>query len=522
MLVDMGQPSPGIGVWFGLMGSSGEFEPVDRECLLSGRLENCRSATAPAIENGIPPVFLTSEEARWWEVAVAYAPVGEDGRPQLSESFLTVDTHRVISLGGQILWGDLHGHSSLSQDGCEAVDRVCETREEEPALTFFDEAIANGLDFAALTDHAELEYWETPVTLGEARSIWATQADRVSDAEANGFIALLGYEWTSGSGTSTTDENGHYTKGHKTVVLENSFSHPDWRVSATFKQDEIYEQSGEAYTGANLNIGPTPQDLYALLDSAAATHGAQEVLVFGHHPGLYVPQGHDWRQVDNAAVDARYETVVEIHSEHGSSECFDSWLDNCDFGYSEHRGHFSYGSVQYALMEGLRLGFVGGTDSHDSRPGSLADGGGTNRGAAGGVHTHPYDGALTGVVVFNKTKEDLFKGLKARSTLVTSGPMLNVQVVLVDDEDGLHAPGAVLEPGEVRVIVQVPHWPDGELEAIELVRPDNSIAASTTTSSLDVRLEADAGEVFYTRIRFDQEGKSQRYWVSPWFFESTP
>ena len=43
------------------------------------------------------------------------------------------------------------------------------------------------------------------------------------------------------------------------------------------------------------------------------------MLIFAHHPGLYV-QGHDWRQVDNGLVDSRYETVVEIHSEHGSSE----------------------------------------------------------------------------------------------------------------------------------------------------------------------------------------------------------
>ena len=178
MSVGFGQPAPGIGIWFGLMDSSGGFEPVDVECLQLGRLENCRSSTALAVQSGFPPVFLTAEEARWWDLAVAYAPVGEDGRLRLPKSYLTVDSHRVISLGGQVIWGDLHGHSSLSQDGCEAVDTVCKTREEEPALTFFDEAISNGLDFAALTDHAELEYWETPATLGETRSIWETQSDR--------------------------------------------------------------------------------------------------------------------------------------------------------------------------------------------------------------------------------------------------------------------------------------------------------------------------------------------------------
>ena len=526
MTVQFGQPDPGLGIWFGLINESGNFEPVDSECLLSGRLENCRSASAQALENGIPPVFLTSEHSRWWEVAVAYGPVGEDRRLKMPDSYLSVDTHRVMSMGAQVIWGDLHGHSSLSTDGCEQVFESgnlqgCEARAGEPASTFFQEAIANGLDFAAITDHAELEYWETPITLGEQRSIWETQSDRASEAEAEGFIALLGYEWTSGSGTSTTDESGHFRKGHKTVVLEDTRSHTDWRVAASYNGDELFEQSGEYYTVSNQNIGATPQALYGLLDLAAETHGSQEVLVFAHHPGMYVPQAHDWRQVDNRAVDPRYETVVEIHSEHGSSECVDLEGAHCDFGYSEHRGHFPYGSVQYALMEGLRLGFVGGTDSHDSRPGSLEDGGGAQRGGDGGVHGHPYDGAITGVMVFGKTKEDLFKGLKARNTLVTTGPVLDVRAVVVDADDAIHAPGTVLASGQVRAIVEVPDWPDGVLESIELIRPDNSVAASTTESRLDVVLEASEGEVFYTRVRFDQDGKEQRYWASPWFFEES-
>ena len=143
------------------------------------------------------------------------------------------------------------------------------------------------------------------------------------------------------------------------------------------------------------------------------------------------------------------------------------------------------------------------------------------RGADARVYTHPFDGALTGVMVLEKTKQDLFKGLKARNTLVTTGPMLDVRAIVVDADDAIHVPGTVLAPGQVRAVVEVPDWPDGVLEAIELVRPDNSVAASTTESRLDVALEASEGEVFYTRVRFDQDGKEQRYWASPWFFEES-
>ena len=518
----VGQLGPGISAWFGLMSSNGHFEPVDVACLASGQLSDCRSSSAPSVNGETVSLFMGSQVPRWWELAVAYGPVDEDGELLWEQGYLSVDTHRVISLGAEVLWGDLHGHTNLSLDGCEHVEEYCQTREEEPGLTFFDEAIANGLDFAAITDHAELEYWETPATMGELRSIWETQSERASAAEASGFMALLGYEWTRGTGTNVTDADGYYINGHKTVVLEDTRSHSDWRIGAKERDDRIYEGSGENYIGANPLIGPTPSGLYDYLDAAKEQHGAQEVLVFAHHPALLWPQATDWRQADNTALDDRYETLVEIHSEHGSSECFDRSLEHCDYGYSDNRGHFPYGSVQYALMTGLRLGLVGGTDSHDSRPGSLADGGGAHRDSSETMSIHPYDGALTGVWVREPTKAALFSGLRNRHTVVTTGPMLEVRAALINSEDAVVLPGSSVEAGEVRVVVEVPDWPEGVIEGIELVQPDNSIVASSAESVLDVTVELEPNAVVYTRIRFDQDGKHQRYWLSPWFFDASP
>ena len=106
--------------------------------------------------------------------------------------------------------------------------------------------------------------------------------------------------------------------------------------------------------------------------------------------------------------------------------------------------------------------------------------------------------------------------------MVTTGPMLEVRAALINSEDAVVLPGSSVEAGEVRVVVEVPDWPEGVIEGIELVQPDNSIVASSAESVLDVTVELEPNAVVYTRIRFDQDGKHQRYWLSPWFFDASP
>ena len=511
-------PQNGLGAWLGLVSEDGKFEPLDMECLKDSIVQKCRDIGATAIEGDPPPLNLTQSEVFWWGFVMAYGPVDVDGRPLFEDGYLGRDFRSVVSLGGQVLWGDLHGHSGLSPDGCEMVDEVCHSRDVEPALDFFSEAKSIDLDFAAITDHAELNYWQSTEAGEEKISIWESQKASVGAAMQDGFLPLLGYEWTSGAGTSRVDEDGLYLDGHKTVILEDRSSDAMWRISAGIASGKFFEISGEDYSGINLNAASDPSELYSLLDDAADSFGPQEVVVFAHHPGLLIPQGHDWRQPENA-VDYRYERLVEIHSEHGSSECIDRSLDGCDFGSSEHRGHFPPGSIQSALLEGFRLGFVGGTDSHDARPGSIHDGGGNMRGPGENVYSHPYDGGLTGVITLSHSQQELFASLKNRRTVVTSGPRIPFRAVLVGDNKEVHFPGAELSAGVYRLLVEIPQSEGIEIEKVELVMPDNSVEVFSNSARLDSTVEAEQDDVFYVRIRFMEDEKPGRMWASPWFFD---
>ncbi|MGH9337934.1 MAG: DUF3604 domain-containing protein, partial [Vicinamibacteria bacterium] len=82
----------------------------------------------------------------------------------------------------RILWGDLHGHSQLS-DG---------TGTPEDFFLYARDVAA--LDVVALTDH---DHWGM-VFLDANPGLWKTIEETARRFDEPGrFVALLGYEWTS-------------------------------------------------------------------------------------------------------------------------------------------------------------------------------------------------------------------------------------------------------------------------------------------------------------------------------------
>ncbi|MFT5289247.1 MAG: hypothetical protein ACI8QS_000145 [Planctomycetota bacterium] len=163
-----------------------------------------------------------------------------------------------------IRWGDLHGHSGLS-DG---------TGTPEDFLAYGRDVA--GLDVICLTDH---DHWGM-VALDEHTEQW----DRIKRAtaaahEPGKFVALLGYEWTS------------WVHGHRHVL----YFEDDGPVLSSI--DERYE---------------TPAQLWDALRGTSA-------MTFAHHSaGGPVPT--DW----SFAPDPELEPLTEITSVHGSSESADS------------------------------------------------------------------------------------------------------------------------------------------------------------------------------------------------------
>ncbi|MCU0668534.1 MAG: hypothetical protein MUF70_04185, partial [Myxococcota bacterium] len=95
----------------------------------------------------------------------------------------TTNPLRVAVDAPRILWGDVHGHSFLS-DGSGSPD----------AYYRYARDVA-GLDVAALTDH---DHFGGPHKLDATPESWRIIRDAAARADAAGrFVALLGFEWTS-------------------------------------------------------------------------------------------------------------------------------------------------------------------------------------------------------------------------------------------------------------------------------------------------------------------------------------
>jgi len=293
-----------------------------------------------------------------------------------------------------LYWGEIHGHSCLS-DGTADPD----------AYFAYGRDVAR-LDFCALTDH---DTWLTPEK-------WTIIRHLVSRYHESGrFVTFLGFEWTSAQFWTPLDRRF----GHKNVYyLGDSgdyFNHLDPRYDS-------------------------PEKLWAALDP-------EQALTIAHHPAYLRDDdpcwGTDWRHHDE-----QMEPLVEIYSKHGLSErpgtAFPLIKENPE------------GFVCEALARGYHLGFVGGSDTHLSRPGSLQLE--QRRGAR-----YPWSG-LTAVYAPALTRAALFGALRSRRTYATTGARILVDFRLNGAWMGETVPWAPRREIAARVAGTAP------IERVELIR----------------------------------------------------
>ena len=165
-----------------------------------------------------------------------------------------------------LAWGDLHGHSQLS-DGTGT-----------PAQYFAYARDVAALDVAALTDH---DHWGMKAMDSEP-AFWTEVREAVSQYDDPGrFVTLLGYEWTS------------WLHGHRHVLYFSD-------------RGEIYSSLDPEYE--------TPDALWNALRG-------QKAMTFAHH-SAGGPISTNWLY----APDPVLEPLTEIVSVHGSSEAPDSPL----------------------------------------------------------------------------------------------------------------------------------------------------------------------------------------------------
>jgi hypothetical protein len=174
----------------------------------------------------------------------------------------------------------------------------------------------------------------------------------------------------------------------------------------------------------------TCDEVWAHPATMAAEFGP--MLEFAHHPAAGNIMTTDW-----TCHDQTYQPVVEVYSGWGNSLEYETDYDPLQMPIEE-------ATVHYALeMHDLKLGFVGGTDIHDTRPGAVCA---VDSSEAG---THIYGGGLTVVVLpdgADFARSSIYGELVARRSLVTTGPQLPVLVHWTTPDGVEHAIGE-----EVRV-----------------------------------------------------------------------
>ena len=171
----------------------------------------------------------------------------------------------VVRAGAEtIAWGDLHGHSALS-DGTGTIEEYFRYARDVAAL-----------DVAALTDH---DHWGVePLALNPR--FWSEIRHQVETFYRPGrFVTVLGYEWTS------------WIHGHRHVLY--------------------FDGEGEVLSFLDPEF-ETPAQLWEAL------RGRPAVTVAHHSAGGPIPI--NWQY----PPDPELEPVTEIVSVHGSSEALDS------------------------------------------------------------------------------------------------------------------------------------------------------------------------------------------------------
>jgi len=167
-------------------------------------------------------------------------------------------------------------------------------------------------------------------------------------------------------------------------------------------------------------------------------------LLLPHHPALSQPMETDWTCHSDA-----YSPGVEIYSTHGNSL---SDPTDYDPGWSP---AVPESTVESALNLGLTLGFLGGTDTHDTRPGAVCA-------QDPEQPDHPYGGSLT--VVVAPQDQSLSRGLihqaiLDRRTYTTTGPLVPVRVEWRVDGASVGGHGAapdVPQDRDLGLVLQVP------------------------------------------------------------------
>jgi hypothetical protein len=260
--------------------------------------------------------------------------------------------------GGQILFGDLHVHSTLYTDAFQMSLPMNAGEGAHPPADACDFARhCSALDFWSINDHAELlttrEWRETVEVIRQCNEIAGDPADP-------DVVAFLGWEWTN---MSNTPEK-HF--GHKNVVLAGIGErdvpvrpiaapgpavalrrpggapnillrgmlgllggHPRYHDLALYLAERGEDPACESgvhvkdLPASCVEIADDPAELFRKLDEWDV-----EAIVIPHGTtwGFYTPPEASWdKQLAGPLHDPQRQRLIEVYSGHGDSEVHRDW-----------------------------------------------------------------------------------------------------------------------------------------------------------------------------------------------------
>jgi hypothetical protein len=323
--------------------------------------------------------------------------------------------------GQTFYFGDLHSHTGISPDGSSSDMFNCDDYTKCGSLAdAFQTAKDNGLDFVAFTDHSVAIESEFDDFLQRIWDEKATYSPLVVIPAAERVLRLA-----DGSDV-----------GHKSNLL---FQDDDTLLEGSLS---VLNFRGEMKTFR------TCRQVWG--HPAEMTDAFGPTLEFAHHPAAGNIMATDW-----SCHDQTYEPVVEVFSGWGNSLEFSTDYDPLQFPVEDSTVHEALETY------GLRVGFVGGTDNHDTQPGAVCAIDSSD------VGTHIYGGGLTVVALPEGQSLDrlgIYDELVARRSLVTTGPPMPALVEWITNDGVTHAIGEQLhvdDTGTTTLSVKVPSGWEG-------------------------------------------------------------
>lgn len=336
--------------------------------------------------------------------------------------------------------GDPHSHTGVSGDG-SASDMGSGCFSCGAIADVFEYATIQGLDWVAFSDHSNDAGGTRNAGPSDFSDFWATQL--AHDDDATGLVIIPAAEvWFDIGGSPI---------GHRNLMMFG-----DDAALASFS---VFDATPNGDITSEIG---TCSAMEAWMDTLTATWG--NALIIPHHPYGLAPAPMDW-----SCHSATYEPAVEVYSHWGNSLGWGRVYDRVTLPQTGHSVHDGMDPTGY----GLHMGFMGGTDSHDTRPGETCT---TDTGSR-------YGGGLTMVVtdpseVFSR--EAIYNAIVAHSTYATTGPIVPMTVTFFVDGVEIGHLGQDLDiDAGASLVVQVAVPEDDATNTIEvvLVTPDTEIPA---------------------------------------------